>query len=50
MSMHETKTMFICKEIGYELMQGLLGEDWDVNKVSHQGDVYRYNMVDSSVF
>ena len=49
MSMHETKTMFICKEIGFELMQGLLGEDWDVNKGSHQGDVYRCNVVDSSV-
>ena len=49
MPVHQTKSMYICKELGSELMQGLLGEDWDINEGSHQGDVYRCNVVDSSV-
>lgn len=49
MPIHQAKTMYICKEVESGLIQGLLGDGWDVNEGSHQGDVYKCNVVDSTV-
>lgn len=36
-----TPTMFICKNVSYEALQSLLGENWGYLEGMHQGDRYR---------
>jgi hypothetical protein len=43
------RTMYICREVGEDEMNGMLGNRWDIVEGVHQNDVFRCNVVPSTV-